>query len=82
MRYNAHMLDGMLTWAEIDLDAIACNVQPFAANIGDGIDIFAVVKANAYGHGAIPVTQAALMAGADRVAVHRLVEAIELREAA
>ena len=75
------MLDGMLTWAEIDLDAIAFNVHAFRRLIGDGIDIFAVVKANAYGHGAVPVTQAALKAGADRVAVHRLVEAIELRQA-
>ena len=80
MRYNNSMLDGMVTWAEIDLDAIAWNVHAFRRLIGDGIDIFAVVKANAYGHGAIPVTQAALMAGANRAAVHRLVEAIELRD--
>lgn len=80
MRYNNSMLDGMVTWAEIDLDAIAWNVNAFRRIIGDGIDIFAVVKANAYGHGAIPITQAALMAGAKRAAVHRLVEAIELRD--
>ena len=79
MRYNNSMLDGMITWAEIDLDAIAWNVHAFRRFIGDGIDIFAVVKANAYGHGAIPVAQAALLAGANRVAVHRLIEAIELR---
>ena len=80
MRYNNSMLDGMITWAEIDLDAIAWNGHAFRQFIGDGIDIFAVVKANAYGHGAVPVAQAALQAGANRLAVHRLVEAIELRD--
>src|SRR5512139_3153770 len=81
MDYNADMFNGVLTWAEIDLDAIAFNVRQFRRFIGEGISIFAVVKANAYGHGAVPVTQAALAAGADRVAVHRLVEALELRQA-
>jgi alanine racemase len=81
MRYNADMLNGVLTWAEIDLDAIAFNVGQFRRLIGEGISIYAVVKANAYGHGALSVAQAALQAGADRVAVHRLVEALELRQA-
>ena len=64
-----------------DLDAIAFNVRQFRRHIGAGIAIFAVVKANAYGHGAVPVTQAALDAGEDRVAVHRLVEGLALRQA-
>jgi alanine racemase len=81
MRYNADMLKGMSTWAEIDLDAIAFNLGQFRLHIGKGISIYAVVKANAYGHGAAPVAQAALEAGADRVAVHRLIEALELRQA-
>ena len=81
MRYNAAMSDGMITWAEIDLDAIGFNMRSFRRAVGAGVVIYAVVKANAYGHGAIPVTQAALQAGADRVAVHRLVEGLALREA-
>ena len=80
MHYNADMLNGAMTWAEIDLDAIAFNLGQFRAQIGEGVSIYAVVKANAYGHGALPVAQAALQAGAERVAVHRLVEALELRQ--
>jgi alanine racemase len=40
-----------------------------------------VVKANAYGHGAVPVAEAALKAGATRLAVHRAIEGVELRQA-
>ncbi len=70
-----------LTWAEIDLDTIAFNVRQYRRHVGQRVQIVAVVKANAYGHGAIPVAQAALAAGATRLAVHRLSEGIELREA-
>jgi alanine racemase len=80
MRDKNFVLDGTIAWAEIDLDAIAWNVQSIRQFIGEGIELFAVVKANAYGHGSIPVSQAALLAGASRVAVHRLVEALELRD--
>ena len=45
------------------------------------VEVFAVVKANAYGHGAAPVARAALAAGATRLAVHRAIEGIELRQA-
>ena len=70
-----------LTWAEIDLDAIAFNVGQFRRHVGAHVEVFAVVKANAYGHGAAPVAQAALAAGATRLAVHRTSEGIELRQA-
>ncbi|MBA4419863.1 MAG: alanine racemase [Anaerolinea sp.] len=75
------MLDGIVTWAEIDLDAIAENVRAFKQHIGDRVELIAVVKANAYGHGAVPVAHAALQAGATRLAVHRMTEGIELRQA-
>ena len=75
------MLEGIVTWAEIDLDAIAKNVQAYKRHVGDKVEIMAVVKANAYGHGAVPVARAALQAGATRLAVHRLGEGIELRQA-
>jgi alanine racemase len=75
------MLEGIVTWAEIDLDAIAFNVRAFKRHVGEAVEIFAVVKANAYGHGAAPVARTALEAGATRLAVHRLVEGIELRRA-
>ena len=65
------MFEGIITWAEIDLDAIASNVRAFRKHVGEKVEIIAVVKANAYGHGAIPVVKAALDAGAMRLAVHR-----------
>ncbi len=72
---------GLVTWAEIDLDAIAHNVQAFRRHVGQSVEIIAVVKANAYGHGAIPVARAAVEAGATRLAVHRALEGVELRRA-
>ena len=75
------MLEGIVTWAEIDLDAIAFNVRAFKRHVGERVEIFAVVKANAYGHGAVPVARAALKAGATRLAVHRAIEGVELRHA-
>jgi len=75
------MLAGIVTWAEIDLDSIQRNVQAFKRHIGQGVEVIAVVKANAYGHGAVPVARAALEAGASRLAVHRVIEAVELRQA-
>lgn len=73
--------DGVVTWAEIDLDAIAHNVRAIKAFVGDGVEIIASVKANAYGHGLQPVARTALAAGASRLAVHRIQAAVALREA-
>ncbi len=50
-------LKGIVTWAEIDLDAIAQNVAAYKRHVGEKVKVIAVVKANAYGHGAAPVTQ-------------------------
>jgi len=74
-------IDGVVTWAEIDLEAVRQNVRSFKRHVGAAVQIYAVVKANAYGHGAVPVAKAALEAGAARLAVHRLTEGIELRQA-
>lgn len=70
-----------LSYAVIDLDAIAHNVGAMRRAVGPGVEVFAVVKANAYGHGAVPVARAAREAGAQRLAVGRLDEGIELRKA-
>lgn len=75
------MLEGIVTWAEIDLDAIAFNVAAFKRHVGERVKIIAVVKANAYGHGAVPVAKTALQAGAAMLAVHRAIEGAELRQA-
>ena len=66
-------------WAEIDLGAIAANIQ-YVKTLS-GVEIMAVVKANAYGHGAVRVAQAAFSAGASWFGVARLEEALELRKA-
>lgn len=68
-----------LTWAEIDLDAIAHNVRELKQRIGAKAELMAVVKANGYGHGAIPVSETALDNGASRLAVNRSVEGVQLR---
>ena len=68
------------THLHIDLDAVAANVRALADHV-HGAELFAVVKANAYGHGAIPVARTALQHGATRLAVARLDEAIQLRQA-
>jgi alanine racemase len=66
-------------WAEIDLGAIAHNVQRLGEVVG--VPLMAVVKADGYGHGAVPVARAALAAGAERLAVAIVEEAAELRAA-
>src|SRR5215207_7578761 len=66
-------------WLDVDLDAIAANVQAVARLVGPGTRICAVVKADAYGLGAVEVARAALAAGAERLAVARVDEAIRLR---
>ncbi|MGB8645612.1 MAG: alanine racemase, partial [Anaerolineae bacterium] len=75
------MENGIVTWAEIDLNAIAHNVRALKAHVGASVEVIAVVKANAYGHGAVAVARTALAAGATRLAVHRLLEGQELRDA-
>jgi alanine racemase len=75
------LLEGIVTWAEIDLDAIDFNVRAIKKHVGKNVKIIAVVKANAYGHGAVPVSRTALEAGAELLAVHRAIEGVELRKA-
>ena len=68
-------------WAEINLDAIAHNVQMAKANLKPTTKLCAVVKADAYGHGAVRVAQEAARNGADFFAVALLQEGVKLREA-
>src|SRR5512147_1607450 len=71
---------GRPVWAEIDLDAFAHNVRGLAARAAPA-RLYAVVKANAYGHGAVAVSRQALAAGASALAVICVDEAEELRRA-
>ena len=61
-------------WAEIDLSAISDNVRFFCAHTD--ARVMAVVKANAYGHGAVPVAHTALKAGASWCGVAQAEEAL------
>jgi alanine racemase len=68
------------TWADVDLDAVRANVRALRAAAGD-VAFMAVVKADGYGHGAVPVARAALDAGADWLGVALVEEGLELRAA-
>lgn len=69
------------TWAEINLDHIEANIHGLKEHLPNETEIIAVVKANAYGHGDVEVAQAALSAGAAKLAVAFLDEALKLRQA-
>ena len=68
------------TWASIDLDAIEHNVRALRAIVAPA-QLCAVVKANGYGHGAVPVARAAQRGGASWLAVAFVDEGLELRAA-
>ena len=66
--------------ARLDLGAVAHNIRTVRAAV-DPVRVMAVVKARAYGHGAVPVARAAVAAGADWLGVAEIDEALELRQA-
>lgn len=68
-------------WVEIDLGAVAHNVRVALDHLGPRRQLMAVVKADAYGHGAVRVAQTALKTGASYLGVATVEEAVELREA-
>ncbi|MGB6483021.1 MAG: alanine racemase [Candidatus Acidiferrales bacterium] len=73
--------DGRPIWAEISLAAIAHNLRLIRRAVGRKRKILAIVKANAYGLGAVPVGKALSRLGADAFGVTCSQEGIELREA-
>lgn len=68
-------------WAEIDLDALVGNIREIRRLTRPGALVTAVIKADAYGCGAVAVAELLLKNGADRLAVSVLDEAVELRRA-
>lgn len=70
-----------LTWVEIDADALANNVRLIKAFIGPDVALMAVVKADAYGHGAVLTARTALQNGATYIGVSSIQEALDLRAA-
>lgn len=69
------------TWAEIDFKNLAHNYQTLRAMLPEKCKLLAPVKADAYGHGAVPVARKLEELGADYLAVACLDEGVELREA-
>jgi alanine racemase len=69
------------TWIEVDLGAIAHNCERLKAIVGPGVEVMAVLKANAYGHGLVPVARTVLRHGATMLGVAALNEAEALRQA-
>jgi alanine racemase len=67
------------SWAEIDLDVLASNTREIRRITSPGAEVMAIVKADAYGHGAIQTAKIFLENGATRLGVSMLDEAIELR---
>lgn len=68
------------TWAEINLGNLRHNVQVLQAALPAGCKIMAVVKANAYGHGAVPISRCLNNLGVRAFAVATIDEGIQLRE--
>lgn len=69
------------TWIEVDHGALANNVRKVRRRLASGVRLMGVIKANAYGHGAVETARTLLRAGADALAVAIFNEAVELRRA-
>ncbi len=70
-----------LSWIELDSQALIHNLRLFKAGLSKDTRLMAVVKGEGYGHGMLPVAQAASQGGADWLGVFHLAEGIKLREA-
>ena len=67
------------TWAEVSLDNLEHNYRAIKEHIPSGCRFLGVMKADAYGHGAVPLSHALCELGADYLAVSNLEEAVQLR---
>lgn len=76
-----HLLARRPTWAEIDLNNLAANFNQIKQRVSTTARVMAVVKANAYGHGAVECARRLAREGADWFGVALPEEGIELREA-
>ena len=74
------MFETLRTWAEVDLDAITHNFMAARNRLPGDMKLLVTVKANAYGHGAVPVAKL-LQDKADYLAVAAMDEAVQLRHA-
>ena len=67
------------TWADVSLDALAHNYRAIRGHIPARCKFLGVMKADAYGHGAVPMSHALVELGAEYLAVSNLEEAVQLR---
>ena len=67
------------TWADISLDNLEYNYRSIRAHLPQGTKFLGVMKADAYGHGAVPVSRALADLGAEYLAVSNLEEAVQIR---
>ena len=78
-------LDGGLerqrAWVEVDTQRVTSNTRSIKRCLAPQTDLMAVVKADGYGHGAVPIAKAALAGGASCFGVATLAEGMELRQA-
>ena len=82
MRHNVGVNPYPRTWVEIDLPALRHNLGLVREAVGDpAVKVALVAKADAYGHGLVPVSRFALQNGADWIAVATVQEGIALRDA-
>ena len=68
-------------WVEINLENLTDNIKEIKSNIPQGVKLLAVVKADAYGHGAVMLAPSLLASGADMLGVASIDEGVDLREA-
>lgn len=80
MSFDIKPIEYYRTYAEIDLNAIEHNIKELKKKINDGVKVLAIVKADAYGHGAVGVA-ADIQESVDYFGIAELGEALELREA-
>lgn len=69
------------SWVEINIENLAFNIKNIKKNTPNGIKLLAVVKADAYGHGAVMIAPTLLASGADMLGVASIDEGVDLRQA-
>jgi alanine racemase len=80
LQRNLLLTPGRPTIAQIDLDALAFNFRQLQKRVPKGVKILAVVKADAYGHGAVPISRKLEKIGVEYLGVAIAEEGVELRK--
>src|SRR5262249_31677588 len=80
-KHRMHDIDGRPTIAEVSLGALRANCREVCALVGGAVTVMAVVKADAYGHGAAAAARAFQQGGAKTLGVSTVAEGAELRRA-